>query len=478
VAAAVDRIGQVTPKLLLAADGYFYGGAKFGIIERISEIASIIPSIESGVVVGNLESRPAIGRIPRAQHFADFIDPFQKRDIPFTSLPFNHPVLVLFSSGTTGAPKCILHGAGGILLENLKSMALQFDVKQGDCVYWWTTTGWVVWNLMIFALGRGARIVLYDGSPFHPSIDTIFRHASNERATFIRLTPKYVETLMNSNFAPGEDFDFQALRTVIVSSSPFGADGYGYIYDNIKRDLHLGSPSGGTDPLGSLVSANPISPVWSGEIQGPALGFKIEIYNEAGQPVEELAGELVVTQPFPSMPIAFWDDPKGSRYRDAYFNRYPNVWRHGDWAQITPRRGVVIFGRSDATLNARGIRIGTAEIYRQLNAIAEIAESVAVSQEWMGDTRIVLFVKLREGVRLNAALTDRIRLRIRGNLSPRHVPEKIIAVPEIPVTFTGKVSEAAVRDAIRGQTLTKEGSLANPQALRYFRPEALPELMD
>jgi acetoacetyl-CoA synthetase len=478
VAAAVDRIGQVTPKLLLTADGYFYGGKKFDLTERISEISRLIPSIKSVVVVGSHESRPAIATIPLAQHFADFIEPFQKRDIPFPSLPFNHPVFILFSSGTTGAPKCILHGAGGILLENLKSMTLQFDVKRGDCVYWWTTTGWVVWNLMIFALSRGARIVLYDGSPFHPSLDAIFRHTSNERATFIRLTPKYVETLMNSGFAPGEDFDFSALRTIIVSSSPFGADGYGYIYDNIKRDVHLGSPSGGTDPLGSLVSANPISPVWSGEIQGPALGFKIEIYNEAGQPVEDGAGELVVTQPFPSMPIAFWDDPKGGKYHDAYFSRYMNVWRHGDWAKITSRGGVVIFGRSDATLNARGIRIGTAEIYRQLSAIVEIAQSVAVSQEWKGDTRIVLFVTLREGDRLDTALADRIRRQIRENLSPRHVPEKIIAVPEIPLTFTGKISEAAVRDAIRGQTLVKEGSLANPQALRYFRPDATPELMD
>ena len=478
VAAAVDRIGQVTPKLLLTADGYLYGGQKFCLVERISEIARAIPSIKSIVVVGNLEPRPNIEAIPQAHHFADFIGPFPKRDIPFHSLPFNHPVFILFSSGTTGAPKCILHGAGGILLENLKSMALQFDVKEGDCVYWWTTTGWVVWNLMVFALGRGARIVLYDGSPFHPSNDTIFRHTSNERATFIRLTPKYVETLTNSGFAPGDDFDFSALRTIIVSSSPFGSDGYGYIYNNIKRDVHLGSPSGGTDPLGSLVSANPISPVWPGEIQGPALGFQIEIYDDAGQPVERRAGELVVTRPFPSMPIAFWDDPNGSKYRDAYFNQYPNVWRHGDWAQITPRRGVVIFGRSDATLNARGIRIGTAEIYRQLSAITEIAESVAVSHEWGGDMRIALFVKLREGVRLDAALADRIRVRIRENLSPRHVPEKIIAVPDIPVTFTGKVSEAAVRAAIHGQTSVKEGALANPHTLRYFRPDALPELMN
>jgi acetoacetyl-CoA synthetase len=476
-AAAVERIGQVAPKLFVTADGYLYGGRAFDLLEKSAEIAKSISSIETVVVVGNLASRPPLSPLAAAQRFDDFIAPFKVRDIPFAILPFNHPVFILFSSGTTGAPKCILHAAGGTLLENLKSMALQFDVKHGDCVYWWTATGWVVWNLMVFALGRGARIVLYDGSPFHPSADAILRHTADERATYIRLTPKYVDTLMKAGLTPREHLDFSALRTVIVSSTPFGASGYDYIYSNVKGDLHLGSPSGGTDPLGSLVSTNPIGPVWPGEIQGPALGFKIEIYDEAGRPLKEGAGELVVTKPFPSMPIAFWDDPGEVKYRNAYFNHFPNVWRHGDWAQVTPRGGVVIFGRSDATLNARGIRIGTAEIYRQLDAIAEIEESVAVSQDWDGDTRIVLFVRLRGGQALDAALTDRIRTRIRANLSPRHVPEKIIAVPEIPVTATGKVSEAAVRAAIHGQLLANRGALSNPDALKHFLPQGLPELM-
>ena len=400
----------------------------------------------------------------------------KSREIPFAVLPFNHPVFILFSSGTTGAPKCILHGAGGTLLENLKSMALQFDVKWDDCVYWWTATGWVVWNLMVFALGRGARIVLYDGSPFHPSVDAILCHTAHERATYIRLTPKYVDTLMKAGITPRDELDFSALRMVIVSSSPFGAGGYDYIYRSVKSDLHLGSPSGGTDPLGSLVSTSPISPVWPGEIQGPALGFRIAIYNDAGQPVEGQPGELVVTQPFPSMPIAFWNDPDGSKYRNAYFNYFPNVWRHGDWAEVTPRGGVVIYGRSDATLNARGIRIGTAEIYRQLSSIEEIEDAVAVSQNWDGDTRIVLFIKLREGDCLDAALADRICTRFRDALSPRHVPEKIIAVPEIPITATGKVSEAAVKAAIHGHASLNQGALANPEALRHFHPQVLPEL--
>ena len=478
VAAAVERIGQAAPKLLLTADGYLYAGREYHLVEKASEIARLVPRIEAVVVVGNLVSRADLAGIASARHFDDFIAPFAAREIPFAILPFNHPVFILFSSGTTGAPKCILHGAGGTLLENLKSMALQFDVKWGDCVYWWTATGWVVWNLMVFALGRGAHIVLYDGSPFHPSTDAILRHTADERATYIRLTPKYVDTLMKSDIIPSDELDFSALRMVIVSSSPFGAGGYDYIYRCVKRDLHLGSPSGGTDPLGSLVSTSPISPVWPGEIQGPALGFRIAIFDEAGQPIDGRPGELVVTQPFPSMPIAFWNDPDGSKYRNAYFTQFPNVWRHGDWAQITPRGGVVIYGRSDATLNARGIRIGTAEIYRQISSIAEIEEAVVVSQDWNGDTRIVLFVKLRDGFNLDAALVDRIRAHIRAGLSPRHVPEKIIAVPEIPITATGKVSEAAVRAAIHGQALLNRGALANPEALRHFQPQELPELMD
>ena len=473
VDAALERIGQVGPRLLLTADGYLYAGGRFELAEKAAQIVRSIPSLRTVVVVPNLTSHPHVESIPHAQLIDDFIAPFEAGEIDFASLPFDHPVFILYSSGTTGAPKCIVHGAGGVLIENLKSLALQFDVKPGDRVYWWTTTGWVVWNFMVFALARGASIVLYDGSPFHPSTDAILRHTAQERATFIRLTPKYVETLMKSGQAPGDELDFAALRTVIVASSPFGADGYEYIYSSVKRDVHLGSPSGGTDPLGSLVSANPISAVWPGEIQGPALGFKVEIFDDDGRSIKGAAGELVVTRPFPSMPIGFWGDENGSRYRDSYFRHFPNVWRHGDWAQITPRGGVVIYGRSDATLNARGIRIGTAEIYRQVAAIAEIEESVAVPQDWEGDTRVVLFVQMRAGVRFDESIAERIRKRIRDNLSPRHVPDKILAVPEIPLTSTGKVSEAAVHSVIRGQQPANRGALANPDSLRYFLPEAL-----
>jgi len=291
------------------------------------------------------------------------------------------------------------------------------------------------------------------------------------------LTPRYVETLMKSGICPAKTLDFTALRAMIVSSSPFSADGYDYIYQNVKRDIHLGSPSGGTDPLGSLVSANPISPVWPGEIQGPALGFNIEIFDESGRPLKDRAGELVVSRPFPSMPIGFWNDSDGSKFHNAYFNRFSNVWRHGDWARFTERGGVVIFGRSDATLNARGVRIGTAEIYRQLGAISEVADAVAVSQQWGDDTRIILFVKMREGDCFNAEIAERIRTRIRDNLSPRHVPDKIQSVPDIPLTSTGKISEAAVQAMVNGKRPPNEGMLANPDALRFFAPEFLTELM-
>jgi acetoacetyl-CoA synthetase len=476
VGAALDRIGQVQPKLLLTADGYLYGGRSFSLLDKASEIVKGIPSLEQVVVVADLEKRPSIERIEHAWLFHDFIAPFSAGEIAFADLPFNHPVFILFSSGTTGAPKCILHGAGGVLLENLKSMTLQFDVKRDDRVYWWTTTGWVVWNLMVFALGRGAAIVLYDGSPFHPTQDAILRHTATEHATFIRLTPKYVSELAKAGVASGETLDLGALRMMIVSSSPFGSDGYDYIYDKLKRDLHLGSPSGGTDPLGSLVSTNPIGPVWAGEIQGPALGFAIAIFSDAGQPLEDTAGDLVITQPFPSMPIGFWNDPAGEKYRRAYFERFPNVWHHGDWAKRTERGGYVIYGRSDATLKARGIRIGTAEIYRQLTGMPELVESVAVEQEWQGESRIVLFVMLRDGLRLERQLADDIRRRIRDNLSPRHVPDKILAVPAIPLTITGKVSEVAVRNAVNGLPVANQETLANPAALQHFLPDALPEL--
>ena len=476
VDAVVDRLEQTAPALLLTADGYRYGGRSYPLIEKVTAIAERLPSVRKIVVAQVLADAPALASLAEACTFDDFVAAYASGDIEFARLPFDHPVFILFSSGTTGRSKCILHGAGGAVLENLKAQALQFDVNAGDCVYWWTATGWVVWNFMVFALGRGASIVLYDGSPTYPVTDVILRHAATERATFVRLTPGYVDLLAKAGCTPSRDLDFGSLRTMIVASSPFGESGYDYLYGNVKRDLHLASPSGGTDPLASLVSANPIGPVYAGEIQAAALGLATRVFDDAGNAQIGKAGELVVCKPFPSLPLGFFGDAGGERFRDTYFGTYPNVWRHGDWAQVTERGGFVIFGRSDATLNARGVRIGTAEIYHQLAAIPEIVASVAVAQDWEGDTRVVLFVQLRPGMALDTPLVEQIRARIRGNLSPRHVPSRIVAVPDIPRTTTGKVSELAVHSAIHGRPVRNRDALANPGSLDHFAPSNLPEL--
>jgi acetoacetyl-CoA synthetase len=475
-AAAVERIGQAAPKLLLAADGYLYGGQRFDLLGRTREIVSQVPSITRTLVIPLLSSPPAVEEIPGAVGMEEALAPFVAGEIEFASLPFDHPAFILFSSGTTGAPKCIAHTAGGALLENLKSHALHFDVKQDDIVYMSCAAGWVVWNIMLVALGVGATVVLYDGSPFFPHRDQLVRQAAEERVTLVRWPVRYVEALAKEGFEPIKQHDLGALRTVMCSGSVFSAEGYRYVYERVKRDIHLVSPSGGTDSCGALVSSNPVGPLWAGEIQALALGLKVEIFDEAARPLRGKAGEMVVTQAFPSMPAGHWNDPDGSRYRNAYFSRFPNVWRHGDWAEITQRNGVIIHGRSDSTLNARGVRIGPAELYQQMSRIAQVAECVAVAQAWDGDSRVVLFVKLKPGFTWDESLGEAIRSAIRENLSPRHVPARIIAVPDIPVTVTGKVSEAAVHNAIHGREVPNRNALANPEALTHFAPARLPEL--
>lgn len=476
VGAAIDRLGQVEPKLLFAGDGYRYGGKPFDVRDKVAEIVAKIPSIATVVMVPVLNERPAIGGISHSVLSNDFVSSFKPGEISFENLPFDHPVFILFSSGTTGAPKCIMHGAGGTLLETLKAQALQFDVNWGDRYFCWTPTGWVTWNLHLFTLGRGGSLVIYDGSPFYPEKDAALRFTAETRTTLVRLTPKYVEELAKAGLEPAKKYDFTALKTIMCNGSPFTREGYEYIHGKVIEDVHLISPAGGTDPFGAIVSSNPTAPVWAGEIQGPALGFKTEVFDDLGKPVIGEPGELVITKPFISMPVGFLGDADGSAYRKAYFDVYPDVWRQGDWAQQTDNGGFVIFGRSDTTLNARGLRIGTAEIYRQLGGVTEIADSVAVGQEWQNDTRIILFVQLSEGAVLNDQLDRRIRREIRENLSPRYVPEKIIAVPDIPRTVTGKVSEAAVTNAIHGRPVRNRDSLANPGALDYFRREELAAL--
>ncbi|HZP88774.1 MAG TPA: acetoacetate--CoA ligase [Burkholderiales bacterium] len=467
VAGTLDRIGQISPKLLFAADGYLHGGVAHDLTAKAGQIARSLPSLAATVLMPLLD---ADARMDGALALEDFVESHRAGAIDFVSVPFDQPAFILFSSGTTGAPKCIVHGAGGPLLENLKAHKLQFDVKPGDRVYFPCTTGWMVWNVMTFALGCGASIVLYDGSAFHPDVDRLVQHTADEKVTLARWAARYVDRLAKEGVRPADTYDLSALKTLMCNGSVFAADAYEYVYSKVKRDVHLISPSGGTDSFGSLVSSNPTGPVWAGEIQCRALGFAVDVFDANGQPLRGRPGELVITQPFPSMPLHYLNDPDGERMRSTYFDVFPQAWRHGDWAEITEHNGIVIHGRSDATLNAKGIRIGTSEIYRQLAEVPEVAESVVVAQDWDGDTRVVLFVRLRPGLTLDSSLEQRLRARLRENLSPRHVPKKILQVQDIPVTITGKVSESAVREAIHGRPPQNASALANPEALAHFAP--------
>jgi len=471
--AVVERFEQVAPKLLLIADRYDYDGKTFDLLSKGAAAASRLPSVERVVVVRNSEAGTSLDGISKAVWWDELVGVHAPRTIDFPQFAFDHPALILFSSGTSGVPKCIVHSAGGALLQNLKDLRLQFDVKRDDRIFWWTGTGWVVWNLMLFGLACEAAVVLYDGSPFYPQTRSLLDHAERERVTFLRLTPKYVETIDKAGLEPARSHDLSALACIAVGGAPFGPAGYDYVYDKVKRDVQLASPAGGTDPLCALVSGNPISPVWRGEMQCRGLGIKLEVFGDDGTPRIGEAGELVCTLPFPSLPIGFWNDPGGERYRQSYFGTFPNVWRQGDWAEITPRGGVVIYGRSDATLKVRGVRIGTAEIYRQVEQIPEVADSVVVARDANGDSEIVLFVQLVAGRGLDAALHGRIVSRIREGASPRYVPDRIIQVRDIPRTATGKVSELAVRAALHGREVTNRHALVNPEALSLFRPEAL-----
>ena len=477
-AAVLDRFSQVGPKVLFVANGYFYNGKKFDTLDKVRKISAELPSVVKLVLVNNLGNLASTVELTRVVTWDELIDPFHEDEIDFPQFPFDHPVFILYSSGTTGPPKCIIHGAGGSLLENLKGQVLQFDVKRGDCVFWWTTTGWVVWNLMLFTLACEAAVILYEGSPLYPSASRILEIAAKHGATFVRLSPKFIEEMAKENIEVEKSHDLEQLKTITAAGGPFMSEGYEYIYNKVKRDVHLASPAGGTDPFASLVSGNPIGPVWPGEIQVRGLGIKVEVFDEHGASIKEKQGELVVTQAFPSMPLGFWNDTSCETFLNSYFSVYQNTWCQGDWAKLTSRGGVIIYGRSDATLNARGIRIGTAEIYSQLAKIQEVRESVAVGQEWYGDSRVILFVQLRPGLTLDGDLVAQIKRRIRDNLSPRHVPEKIGQVNDIPRTKTGKISELAVREAIHGREVKNKSALSNVDSLSEFSPKTLPNLMD
>jgi acetoacetyl-CoA synthetase len=472
VQGVVDRFGQIAPKLLFFVEGYLYNGKVIDCLPRLPEILKQIPSIERAIVIPYTRERPEIGGIAKAALWRDFVAPHAAQAVAFARQPFNHPLFIMYSSGTTGVPKCITHGAGGTLIQHLKEHRLHSDIKPGDRVFYFTTCGWMMWNWLVSGLASGATLLLYDGSPFHPTGMALFDYAEEERMTFFGTSAKFIDACNKAGVKPIARHPLATLRTLASTGSPLLPEGFDYVYDQVKRDLCLSSISGGTDIISCFVLGNPIGAVWRGEIQAPGLGMKVEVYDESGRAIKGEKGELVCTRPFPSMPVGFWNDPDGAKYRAAYFEQYPGVWRHGDWIEQTEHGGFVIYGRSDAVLNPGGVRIGTAEIYRQVEQLDEVEESIVVGQDWQGDVRVVLFVKLRAGHRLDAALEKRIRERIRANTTPRHVPAKILEVPEIPRTKSGKIVELAVRDVIHGRAVKNKEALANPEALAHFERRA------
>jgi acetoacetyl-CoA synthetase len=472
VQGVLDRFGQIAPKILVAGDGYFYNGKRFDLSSRIAEIERGLPSVVQTVVV------PYVGET--AQQGADNSvgwDEFlasASSAAHFEPLPFNHPLYILYSSGTTGVPKCIVHGAGGTLIQHLKEHQLHTDIRAGDRAFYFTTCGWMMWNWLVSALASEATLVLYDGSPFHPDGNVLFDFADDVGMTLFGTSAKFIDAAAKAGIAPIDTHRLDTVRTLTSTGSPLAPERFDYVYERIKRDVHLASISGGTDIVGLFAGGNPNGPVWRGELQVRTLGMKVEVFDERGRPVQGEKGELVCTLPFPSMPVSFWNDPDGRKYRAAYFERFPGVWCHGDYVELTAHDGLIIYGRSDAVLNPGGVRIGTAEIYRQVEQIDEILESVVIGQQWDGDERLVLFVRLRDGLTLTPRLEDRIRSILRTNASPRHVPARIVQVGEIPRTKSGKIVELAVRDVVHGRDVRNREALANPEALEQFRDR--PEL--
>jgi acetoacetyl-CoA synthetase len=474
VQGVLDRFGQIAPKVLFTADGYFYAGKAHDSLGRVAEFLAGLPSVERVVVVPYTRQAPPLAGLPKAVLLGDFVRDFAAAEVTFVRLPFNHPVYILYSSGTTGAPKCIVHSAGGTLLQHAKEHLLHCDIRPDDRVFYFTTCGWMMWNWLVSALQAQATLLLYDGSPFHPDGNTLFDYADAEAMTFFGTSAKFIDACKKASLVPAETHRLDTVRTIASTGSPLVPESFDYVYQRIKKDVHLASISGGTDLIACFMCGDPTGPVWRGEIQAPALGMAVEVFDEDGTPVREAKGELVCTAPFPSMPVGFWNDPGDAKYRAAYFEHFPGVWRHGDWVERTRHGGFIIYGRSDATLNPGGVRIGTAEIYRQVEKLPEVVEAIVVGQEWDNDTRVVLFVVLRPGLLLDESLRDRIKRAVRENCTPRHVPARIVQVTDIPRTKSGKITELAVRDVIHGRPVKNKEALANPEALELFRD--LPDL--
>jgi acetoacetyl-CoA synthetase len=473
VSGVLDRFGQVRPKVLVAADGYVYAGKSHDCLARLREIRAGLPSLARAVVVPYLADVPSTRGLPNSIPWHEFVS--KPAPVAAVPLPFDAPQFVLYSSGTTGVPKCIVHRAGGLLLTLLKEHQLHCDIRPADRVFYYTTTGWMMWNWLLGALASSATLVVYDGSPVHPSSHSLFDLVDEVGITLFGTSAKYIDSLRKLGVSPSTQHSLATLRTITSTGSPLSAENFDYVYEQVKSDVHLASISGGTDICGCFVLGDPTRPVYRGEIQGPALGMAVDVYDENGASAAVgVTGELVCTEPFPSMPLGFWADDDGSRYENAYFSDFPGVWRHGDWLARTEHGGFVITGRSDATLNPGGVRIGTAEIYRQVELFPEVAESVVIGQDLRGDVRVVLFVKMADGHELTEELAARIKAAIRGNCSPRHVPALILAVGDVPRTRSGKLVELAVRDVVHGRPVRNTEALANPDSLENFKD--LPQL--
>ena len=463
----LDRFGQTRPKVLFTADGYFFKGKPMDSIERIAGIVKEIPSIQKIVVIPYVSTKPDISSLPNAVLYEEFKDPSAK-EIDFLQMNFDDPLYIMYSSGTTGLPKCMVQSMGGVLLHQKKELVLHTDLKEEDIIFYFTTCGWMMWNWLTAALSTGATLVLYDGNPFHPGPDALWKMAQDERVTIFGTSAGYIEALKNAGVKPGKQFDLSALKSVLSTGSPLSDENFEFIYNEIKQDLQLASISGGSDLNGCFALGNPMGPVYTGELQCRGLGMKVYAYDENGKPTVGQQGELVCTAPFPSMPIFFWGDDDGSKYHSAYFNEYPGIWTHGDFIMITQRGGVIMYGRSDATLNPGGVRIGTAEIYRRLDAMEELEDSVIVGQSWNNDVRVILFVKTAPGFDLTDELQNKIKADIRANASPRHVPAKIIACPDVPYTLNMKKVELAVKKMIEGKEVKNKDALKNPESLDFF----------
>ena len=465
----LDRFGQIEPVIFIAPDGYWYNGKQNNVTGKVKAVLQQLPTVRRAIIVDYLgTAAQAVTDLPNAVTLEAAVEGFAATDIVYERLPFSHPLYILFSSGTTGIPKCIVHSAGGTLIQHVKEHRLHAGIEEGDRVFYFTTCGWMMWNWLVSALASGATLLLYDGSPFHPDGNVLFDFAQAEKMTYFGTSAKFIDALRKAGLSPKDTHDLSTVRVISSTGSPLSPEGFAYVYEAIKPDVHLASISGGTDIVSCFVLGIPLKPVWIGEIQGPGLGMAMDVWDDDGRHVVGEKGELVCTRAFPSMPVMFWNDPDGAKYHAAYFDRFDNVWCHGDFAEWTEHGGMIIHGRSDATLNPGGVRIGTAEIYNQVEQMPEILEAIYIGQDWDNDVLVVLFVRLASGVVLNEDLEKRIKAKIRTGATPRHVPARIVEVADIPRTKSGKITELAVRDVVHGRTVKNKEALANPEALELF----------